>query len=60
MGTPLTYSVEDHVQAVVYVGYPVPKTEEVKAILDVALIYFAEHLVSLQSTEPVDPIVLSI
>lgn len=56
----LTHSVEDHVQAVVYVGHPVPETKEVKTILDVALVYLAEHLVTLQTTEPVDPSVLAI
>lgn len=56
----LTYSVEDHVQAVIDVGHPVPETEEVKAVLDVTLVYLAEHLVTLEPTEAAYPSVLSI
>lgn len=45
--TLLTDSVENYVQAVVDVWYPVSQAVEIETILDVAAVNFAEHLMSL-------------
>lgn len=51
----LTYTVENHIQAVVDARHPVPQPVEIESILDVAALHLAEHLVPLECTEPRDP-----
>ena len=47
--------IEDEIQTVGKVGHAGPETVEIEPVLDVRPLNLAEHLVSLETAEPLDP-----